>query len=64
MLGLIRNHPFDFRRIRIAYQNRLSEFLFSFVRLRGQDVTQVRMPALHLPSRSLLEALGSAFVGF
>src|ERR1700731_4988295 len=61
---LIRNHPLDFGRVRVADQYCMAELLFALVRLRGQHMAQMRMPALHLPGCSFLEALGRAFMGF
>jgi hypothetical protein len=61
---LVRNHPLDLGRVRIADQNGLAQFLFPLVRLGSENVAQERFPPQYLPFRRLLEALGSAFVCF
>src|SRR5579864_1190616 len=62
--SLIRDHPLDLRRIRIAHQDSLSQLLLTLVRLGGEHMAQMRVPAFHLPLGSFLEALGGAFVCF
>ena len=62
--SLVRNHTQHFGEIPIAHQTALSEFPLGFRFLRRQDVAQLRVSALHLPGRRLLEALGSALVRF
>jgi hypothetical protein len=59
---LVRNHSFDLRRIGVAYQNRLAQLLLALMRLRGQHMAQMRMPALHFSRRRFLEALRRALV--
>jgi hypothetical protein len=60
--SLIRDHSPHFWRVRVADQRRCSQVLLALLLLRGQDVAQKRLRALHLSSASLLEALGGAFV--
>src|SRR6185437_2907115 len=60
--SLVRNHALDFGGVRRIHQHRVAQFPFPLLVLRGQDVAQVRMSALHLASRRLFEALGSALV--
>ena len=62
--SLVRNHPQHFGEIAIAHQTALSEFPLGFRFLRRQDVAQLRVSALHLSCRRLLEALRSALVRF
>jgi len=62
--NLVRNHPLDFGCIRIAHQDGLAQLLLPLMRLGSQHMTQMRMMTHYLPRRSLLEALGSAFVRF
>ena len=59
---LIRNHSLYFGRIRVAYQIAATQLAFALLVLRGQDVAQKRMPTLHFPGRSFLEALRRALV--
>jgi hypothetical protein len=63
-ISLVRNHPQDFWQIGIADHGCHVQFAFPLRVLRGQDVAQKSLAALYLPRRSLLEALGSAFVCF
>src|SRR5271157_1355105 len=62
--SLVRNHPQYLGQIPVAYQPTVAQLALALGVLRRQDVAQVRMPALHLPGCSFLEALGSAFVRF
>ena len=59
---LIRNHSLYFGRIRVAYQIAATQLAFALLVLRGQDVAQKRMPALHFPGCSFLKALRGALV--
>src|SRR5215831_3876565 len=60
--GLVRNHSFHFRRVRIADQHIAAQLAFALLVLRGQDVPQEGMRHLDLSCRGLLESLGGAFV--
>jgi len=60
---LVRDHSFNFWCVCIAHQNRLAEFLFSLLRLRGQDVAQMRMSALYFSGCGFLKPLRGAFMG-
>ncbi len=60
---LVRDHSFNFWCVCIAHQNRLAEFLFSLLRLRGQDVAQMRMSALYFSGCCFLKPLRGAFMG-
>ena len=58
----IRNHSLYLGRIGVAHQIAATQLAFALLVLRGQDVAQKRMPALHFPGCSFLKALSSAFV--
>jgi hypothetical protein len=62
--SLIRNHPQNFGEISIAHHRAVAKFPFHFGVFRRQDVTQFRVSPLHFSCARLLEALGSALVGF
>ena len=60
MGGLVWNHPLDFCFVRRAEDYLLGQFALALRVLGGQDVAQMRVAALDLPSGSLLEALGGS----
>jgi hypothetical protein len=62
--NLVRNHPLDFRCVRIAHQDSLSQLALALLALGSEHVAQMRMVALHFSCSCFLEALRCAFVRF
>ena len=62
--SLVRNHTLHFEEIAIAHQSGFAQLLLPLLTLRRQNVTQARMPPLHLPRPGFLKALGRALVRF
>jgi hypothetical protein len=63
-LFLVRDHPHDLFKVCVAYKHGTAEMFLALLRLRGQDVAQVRFVPLYLSRPGFLEALGSTFVCF
>ena len=62
--SLVRDHPFYFEKIPIAYQYGLTQVTLASLGFRTEHVPQIRLMALYFASPSFLEALGSAFMCF
>jgi hypothetical protein len=61
---LVWDHSLDLGGVRVAYQDGLAQLAFALFVLGRQHMAQVRVVALDLAGRGLLEALGGTLMGF
>src|SRR5580658_10402774 len=59
----VREHAGDLRCVSLAHQDDTAKLFLGLRFLGGEDVAHLRLTALELTARSLLEALGRAGVG-